>query len=168
MKNYIKIFVILFSILPSFLLGQLKEQNVATNNEPRLSHITGRANPNVEFTVVDLSQLTENDYYIKFFDDDGRFKYQIDNIQTKNIVDQTAILYGTYFDGMFIKFSNKPFGLKWDSKNSTSNRDDWGWEEVSGTRRFTWANGNPTGLQPRVRKILSAGQVHEKFSIRIK
>ncbi len=146
MKNYIKIFAILFSILPSFLFGQLKEQKVSGNNEPALSHISGRANPNVEFTVVDPSQLTGNDYYIKFFDDDGRFKYQIDNIQTKNIVDQTAILYGTYFDGMFIKFSNKPFGLKWDSKNSTSNRDYWGWEEVSGTRRFTWANANPSGV----------------------
>jgi hypothetical protein len=112
---------------------------------------SGKADGTVTATVVDPSKVTGNSYQVNFADDATLGPvWNLKNVTTNKTVlaNQTNLTGdGNYInvDGILVKVVGPPPGLKREDANTTTDTTKWGWN-IKGTRRFTYANGDPTNI----------------------
>ena len=111
-------------------------------------HDFGESDGVVDAEIIDPSILTGHSYQITFdYTEDETIWYLTDvsegieklSLKVKIVEDGEYVI----IDGIKLIVANQRFGIKQgDIFNSPENPELWGWENISGTRRFTWNHAN--------------------------
>jgi hypothetical protein len=111
-------------------------------------HEQGKSDGIIDAEVIDPGNLTGHSYQITFNNVDDITIWKLINITLGVEIfseEVQLISEANYYiiDGMKLNVADSPPGIK--SEDIFSHPDEselWGWEIISGTRRFTWANAD--------------------------
>lgn len=111
-------------------------------------HESGESDGEVEAEVIDPSKLNGHSYNISFVQNELETIWHLTDVteETETMTnDVKTIDEGEYviIDGLKLFVANQRYGLKKDDiANAPDNPELWGWETISGMRRFTWQNAD--------------------------
>lgn len=113
------------------------------------SHSKGSSDGQAFAIVVDPSKVTGKTYKISFKTDSHGDTYWQLSDGSKIVLDKQYNQEdnGDYYivDGLMVKVTGPTdLGVKQGDSYVSADKKTWGWD-IAGTRRFTWANGDPGG-----------------------
>ncbi|HEX2963664.1 MAG TPA: hypothetical protein VHO43_17840, partial [Ignavibacteriales bacterium] len=118
----------------------------------KTSHISGISSAEVIPFVIEPGMLTGDDYRVEFDTLKGKPVWKvIDLTRNKTVLEgQTAASGGESYpiaDGILFKVISPSPGVKPFDMNSTDDMSEWGWNMISGKRRFSWSGASGLGLE---------------------